>query len=346
MAAAPEIGRATGVEPCVKAPAGDAAAVLFERYSDRVLRFCLYQLGSREDAEDAMQTTFLHAFRALGRGVVPDAELAWLLKIAENACLTRRRSAARRRRVEVARDLEAVQDTIAAPERSTESVAAMSDALAAMPENQRRAILLREWHGLSYREIGAALDLSQSAVEALMFRARRSFVKERQRLMHGLNFGPLFGTAKSALAGGSAAKLALAAAAITTAGAFASGPVAKAFDRPPPAKPAHRATTGVELSRERVDRPPPRERRPMAAAPRRTDASPAAKKTEVAPVAPATEASDQASQPDPASTEPLSTVPDLSTDALPEAPPLPASLPEVPPLPASPDVSKLTDALP
>ena len=43
-----------------------------------------------------------------------------------------------------------------------------------MPENQRRAILLREWQGLSYREIAAELELSQAAVETLIFRARRS----------------------------------------------------------------------------------------------------------------------------------------------------------------------------
>jgi len=43
-----------------------------------------------------------------------------------------------------------------------------------MPENQRRAILLREWQGLSYREISAELDLSQAAVEMLIFRARRA----------------------------------------------------------------------------------------------------------------------------------------------------------------------------
>ena len=43
-----------------------------------------------------------------------------------------------------------------------------------MPEQQRRALLMREWQGLSYKEIGEELDLSQAAVETLLFRARRS----------------------------------------------------------------------------------------------------------------------------------------------------------------------------
>jgi DNA-directed RNA polymerase specialized sigma24 family protein len=46
-----------------------------------------------------------------------------------------------------------------------------------MPEQQRRAILLREWQGLSYREISDELELSQSAVETLIFRARRSLAQ-------------------------------------------------------------------------------------------------------------------------------------------------------------------------
>jgi sigma-70-like protein len=46
-----------------------------------------------------------------------------------------------------------------------------------MPENQRRAILLREWQGLTYREISAELGLSQAAIETLIFRARRALAQ-------------------------------------------------------------------------------------------------------------------------------------------------------------------------
>jgi RNA polymerase sigma factor (sigma-70 family) len=49
----------------------------------------------------------------------------------------------------------------------------LSDAIACIPASQRRAILLREWQGLSYREIGKELGLSQASVEMLIFRARR-----------------------------------------------------------------------------------------------------------------------------------------------------------------------------
>ena len=71
--------------------------------SGRVFGYCLSRLGRREDAEDAVQTTFLHAVRGLRRGVVPATEIAWLLGIARNVCLTRWESVGRRSRLEFRR---------------------------------------------------------------------------------------------------------------------------------------------------------------------------------------------------------------------------------------------------
>src|SRR5438128_8779300 len=73
-----------------------AAEGLYERHADRILGFCLKRLGSRQEAEDAVQTTFLCALRALQRGVVPISETAWLFKIAHNVCLTSHRTNGRR----------------------------------------------------------------------------------------------------------------------------------------------------------------------------------------------------------------------------------------------------------
>ena len=49
----------------------DATGALYERYARPLFGFCLNRLGTREEAEDAVQTTFLHAQRGLRRGVVP-----------------------------------------------------------------------------------------------------------------------------------------------------------------------------------------------------------------------------------------------------------------------------------
>src|SRR5919201_2397319 len=160
----------------------DTARLLYERHGRRIFGYCLKRLGSREEAEDAVQSTFLNAFRGLQRGVVPEFESAWLFKIAENVCRERRRSAWRRSRVEIARDLDAIHDTVPAPQPSGDGdLVGLSEALTAMPDNQRRAILLREWQGLSYREIAAELGVSKAAVETLIFRARRSLAQKLEQ---------------------------------------------------------------------------------------------------------------------------------------------------------------------
>ena len=75
LAAVPDVGRATRVESRV-APEASATQDLYERYSAQLLGYCFHKLGSREEAEDAVQQTFLNAFRGLKRGIVPEAESA------------------------------------------------------------------------------------------------------------------------------------------------------------------------------------------------------------------------------------------------------------------------------
>jgi RNA polymerase sigma-70 factor (ECF subfamily) len=150
----------------------EAFETLYEQYSRRVFGYCQKWLRSREEAEDAVQTTFLYAMRGLRRGVVPKLDEAWLIAIARNVCRTRA-EVARRRAVEVARSPQLLEETVAAPARNDE-LDGLSEALGGLTDQQRRAILLREWQGLSYREIADRLALSQAAVETLLFRARRA----------------------------------------------------------------------------------------------------------------------------------------------------------------------------
>ncbi|HEX4526706.1 MAG TPA: RNA polymerase sigma factor [Gaiellaceae bacterium] len=174
MVAVPLIGRATQVTPRRGAPEADATRDLYERYARPIYSYCLHQLGNREEAEDAMQSTFLNAFRGFKRGVDPEFESAWLYKIAQNVCLTRQRSSWRRRKIESPGDIDAMQDFVPAQQVDSDELIRLPEALDAMPEQQRRGLLLREWQGLSYREIGEELNLSQAAVETLLFRARRT----------------------------------------------------------------------------------------------------------------------------------------------------------------------------
>ena len=231
LAAVPSIGRASRVEGAL-APEADATRALYEQYANQVFRYCLHQLGSREEAEDAVQSTFLNAFRGIKRGVVPDLEAAWLFKIAHNVCLSRRRSAWRRGRIESPADFEVIEELAPAPSRRADELIGLQDVLERLPETQRRAILLREWQGLSYREIAAELELSQSAVETLIFRARRSLAsgleqpEPKRRVARALDWSNVLAGLKAALVGGSAAaKIAATVAVVSATTVVAAAPV-------------------------------------------------------------------------------------------------------------------------
>src|SRR3954454_8815209 len=194
------------------------AGLLYERYAGRLLAFCRSRLGSLEEAEDAVQQTFLNAHRSLRRGTVPHAEAAWMFAIAANVCRERQRSAWRRSRVEVVSDDGLVGDQ-AAPEHDHDELTGVADALAELTPNQRRAILLREWQGLSYREIAAELSITDATAETLLFRARRTLARKldrsRGRAWSCVNLGSGLASVKS-LAGGTAAQVAAAATVVAT----------------------------------------------------------------------------------------------------------------------------------
>src|SRR5947208_9644797 len=152
---------------------------LHDEYAKAIFNYCLRRLRSREEAEDAAQIVFLNAHRCLEEGIEPQSERAWLFKIAEHVVMYRRRTISRRARVEFPIDVDAIADLVVAPGRETPAeLHGLPEALARIPEAQQRAIVLREWYGLSYREVAAELDISPSAAETLIFRARRRLAQE------------------------------------------------------------------------------------------------------------------------------------------------------------------------
>src|SRR6476659_10012782 len=250
------------------------AGLLYERYARQLLGFCRARLSSREEAEDAVQQTFLNAHRSLRSGTRPRAEAAWMFAIAAKVCRERRRSAWRRSRVEVVSDDGLVGDR-AAPEHSHEELTGVADALAELTPNQRRAILMREWQGLSYREIADELSLSESAVETLIFRARRSLARKldrsRGRVWGISNLGSALAWGKAALSGG-AAQVA-AATLVVTAGVTAASPfvLLHGSQRAPtvaihrsPDVPARASASPAQGTARAVSRPRPKASPPAA----------------------------------------------------------------------------------
>jgi RNA polymerase sigma factor (sigma-70 family) len=143
---------------------------LYRKHVRDVYAFSLGILGNPDDAEDVTQTTFMNAYRALARGDGIDNPRAWLLKIAHNVCRQRFRTAARRpQEVEFAQEL-AEAFTEEEPPAADEIRAALKH----LAFNQRTVLVLREIEGLSYAEIAETMGITASAVETLLFRARRA----------------------------------------------------------------------------------------------------------------------------------------------------------------------------
>jgi RNA polymerase sigma factor (sigma-70 family) len=147
---------------------------LYRKHGGEVYRYAYAVLGNHADAEDVTQTTFLNAYRALEQGVRPRKPSNWLLTIASNTIKQRfRQEQARPRQVEL-------DDRIAGTEAGDEgpSIGELLTALSKIPPQQRQALVLREFEGRSYAEIAEILGVTTSALETLLFRARRSLAEE------------------------------------------------------------------------------------------------------------------------------------------------------------------------
>ena len=164
---------------------GDASAFehLVNAYEKTVYNLALRTLGNREDAEDVTQEAFLKAYRSLDSFRGDSKFSVWLYRIVSNLCLDLLRSRQRKptQSLTVEDDdgeigeLE-ISDDHFSPEKlldrklTRESV---QRGLSALPDDARQILLLRELQGMSYEEIGQALDLEPGTVKSRIFRARK-----------------------------------------------------------------------------------------------------------------------------------------------------------------------------
>jgi RNA polymerase sigma factor (sigma-70 family) len=152
---------------------------LYRKHAGDVYRYALVVLRNEADAEDVTQTTFMNAYRALERGEKPRTPQNWLIAIAHNVCRQRFRQTQRRpNEVELNEELAE-----AYVEEDAVSAEDIRRALGHLAFNQRAALVMRELEGRSYQEIAEILGLSVSAVETLIFRARRAL---REQLEEGI----------------------------------------------------------------------------------------------------------------------------------------------------------------
>lgn len=161
---------------------GDAAAFesLVVRHQSAVIGTVAKMMGSVEDAPDVAQQVFLRVWKSAPRYERQAKFTTWLFTITRNLVFNecRRRYRSAEVSMEAREEASGYQAVDTAPDRPDSSAlhreleVAIDAAIAALPEKQRLAVVLRRYEELPYEQIGEILDLTVPAVKSLLFRAR------------------------------------------------------------------------------------------------------------------------------------------------------------------------------
>ncbi|WP_405563377.1 RNA polymerase sigma factor [Streptomyces phaeochromogenes] len=153
----------------------DAFAVLVQRHAAALIRLATSLLGTGAEAEDAVQDAFLSAWRRLPEFQGRSSFGTWMYRIVTNRCLNVLRARKPVAPLEAAGDVPAAEHATS-PARITEgrdAVRELGEALDLLSAEQRACWVLRELDGRSYEFVADTVGISQEAVRARVFRARR-----------------------------------------------------------------------------------------------------------------------------------------------------------------------------
>src|SRR5688500_2735376 len=174
-----------------EALAGNSASFgeLVCRYQDRLYNTMAHIVGSTEEAQDVVQEAFVQAFIKLETFQRTSGFYTWLYRIAFNTAISRRRRQRPAISVEQTRELSGEEpvDSHEAPGdrlEQQERVAQVQSALAALSEEHRAILVLREMEGFAYETISELLDLPVGTVRSRLFRARMQLREQLQELLH------------------------------------------------------------------------------------------------------------------------------------------------------------------
>lgn len=157
----------------------DAYTALVQRYQERMARYATHMLGSADDADEALQDTFVRAFRSLSRCEDPARFGAWAFRILVNRCHTAGARRGRRERTFVRDPIALLSAAEAHPADQQAWAEEIGLALERLDASQREAFLLKHVEDLSYEEMA---DLTGVGVSALKMRVKRACTRLRELL--------------------------------------------------------------------------------------------------------------------------------------------------------------------
>ena len=148
---------------------------MVRQYEKELLRICCVYLRDRAAAEDAVQETFLKAFRSMDSFRGESSEKTWLIRIAVNCCRDYRRSAWYRY-IDPRVSIDQLPVLSSAP--PSEEHIALTVAIMKLKPKYMEAVLLYFYEGFSIREIAKMLDLTEAAVSARLRKAKQKLKDE------------------------------------------------------------------------------------------------------------------------------------------------------------------------
>ena len=153
-----------------------AFEAVYDRHHRGILSFCRHMLGDADEAEDAVQHTFMAAYSDLLSSEKPIHLRAWLFTIARNRCYTILRA----RREQPSGDLEEAEtEGLASQVQRRQDLRDLVADMRQLPEEQRAALVLAELDSLSHADIAEVLGVPREKVKALVFQARESLLASR-----------------------------------------------------------------------------------------------------------------------------------------------------------------------
>ena len=172
-----------------------AFEALYSRYQRRIHAYIVGMVKDHGRAEDVTQEVFVSALRRMRETERPIAFKPWIYEIAKNACIDQFRRSRRAEEVSLEADeglapadygrLVGSDPTPDAAVAAKQELDHLRGAFVGLSDTHHEILVMREFEGLSYREIGERLGMSRPAVESTLFRARRRLTEEYDDLVSG-----------------------------------------------------------------------------------------------------------------------------------------------------------------